>query len=161
VVTIDELLVKLVDSLDRDIELLATLRYRFIVLGALAGADQSPSLPTAVREVELSFEALRIADLVRASITAQIAEQLELEATPRLDDLATRTEGAWSEILLERRHALIFAVTSIQSLANTLKVAMGRRVSLAEDALAFLRGDRASTYHSSSSRGGLLVEGTI
>jgi hypothetical protein len=161
VVTIDELLVKLVDALDRDIELLASLRYRFIVLGALAGADQSPSLPTAVREVELSFEALRVADLVRASVTAQIAEHLELEATPRLDDLASRTQGAWSEILMERRQSLIFTVTNIQSLANTLKVAMGRRVSLAEDALAFLRGDRASTYHQTSPRGGLLVEGTI
>jgi hypothetical protein len=161
VVTIDELLVKLVDALDRDIELLVSLRYRFIVLGALAGADQGPSLPTAVREVELSFEALRLADLVRASLTAQIAEYLELEVTPRLDDLASRTQGAWSEILLERRQSLIFTVTSIQGLANTLKVAMGRRVSLAEDALAFLRGDRASTYHQPSSRGGLLVEGTI
>ena len=99
-VTIDELLVKLVDALDRDIELLVSLRYRFIVLGALAGADQGPSLPTAVREVELSFEALRLADLVRASLTAQIAEYLELEVTPRLDDLASRTQGAWSEILL-------------------------------------------------------------
>jgi hypothetical protein len=161
VVTIDELLVKLVDSLDRDLELLATLRYRFIVLGALAGADQSPSLPTAVRDIELSFEALRLADLVRASLTAQIAEHLELEATPRLDDLAQRTKGAWGEILLERRQSLIFSVTSIQSLAGTLKVAMGRRVSLAEDALAFLRGDHASTYQKTGSRGGLLVEGTI
>jgi hypothetical protein len=161
VVNIDELLVKLVDALDRDIDLLATLRYRFIVLGALAGADQSASLPTAVREVELSFEALRVADLVRASVTARIAEELELEATPRLDELATRTEGAWREILLERRQSLIFAVTSIQSLATTLRTAMGRRVALAEDALAFLRGDRASTYHRTSSRGGLLVEGTI
>ncbi len=160
-VTIDELLVKLVDSLDRDLELLAILRYRFIVLGALAGADQSPSLPTAVRDIELSFEALRLADLVRASLTAQIAEQLELEATPRLDDLAQRAEGAWGEILLERRQSLIFSVTSIQGLANSLKVAMGRRVSLAEDALAFLRGDRASTYQKTGSRGGLLVEGTI
>jgi hypothetical protein len=160
-VIIDELLVKLVDALDRDIELLGALRYRFIVLGALAGADQGPSLPTAVREVELSFEALRIADLVRASIAAQIAQELELEATPRLDELAKRTEGAWSEILLERRHSLIFAVTSIQSLANTLKTAMGRRVTLAEDAMAFLRGDHTSSYQKSGSRGGLLVEGTI
>lgn len=160
-VILDELLVKLVDALDRDIELLGVLRYRFIVLGALAGADQSGSLPTAVREVETSFEALRIADLVRASVSAQIAEQLELEATPRLDDLASRTDGAWSEILLERRQSLILAVTSIQSLATTLKTAMGRRVSLAEDAMAFLRGEHASPYQKSSARGGLLVEGTI
>lgn len=159
--TIDELLVKLVDALDRDLELLAALRYRFIVLGALAGADQGPSLPTAVREVELSFEALRIADLVRASATASVAGALELDATPRLDDLAARTEGAWSEILLERRQSLIFSVTTIQGLANTLKSAMGRRVALAEDALSFLRGDRASTYHQTNPRGGLLVEGTI
>lgn len=152
---------KLVDALDRDIELLAALRYRFIVLGALAGADQSLSLPTAVREVELGFEALRVADLVRASATACLAEALELDATPRLDDLAARTHGAWGEMLLERRQALIFSVTTIQGLANTLKTAMGRRVALAEDALAFLRGDRASTYGQAGSRGGLLVEGTI
>lgn len=158
---IDELIVKLVDSLDRDIELLATLRYRFIVLGALAGADQGISLPTAVREIELSFDSLRVADLVRASLTERIAQELELDETPRLDDLATLTSGAWSEILLERRQTLVMSITSIQGIANTLKTAMGRRVALAEEALAFLRGDQASTYLQSSSRGGLFVEGTI
>jgi hypothetical protein len=160
-VHVDELFVQLVEALDRDLELLDTLRYRLIVLGALAGADQGPSLPTAVREIELAHESLRIADLVRAATTAQIAQEFELDATPRIDDLASRANDAWGEVLLERRRTLIIAVTGLQSLATTVTAAMGRRVALAEEALAFLRGEGASTYNSARPRGGLLVEGTL
>ena len=46
IVDTDDLFVQLVEALDRDLELLAVLRYRLIVLGALAGADQGPSIPT-------------------------------------------------------------------------------------------------------------------
>ncbi len=160
-VNLDELFVQLVEALDRDLELIEMLRYRLIVLGALAGADQGPSLPTAVREIELAYESLRIADLVRASTTAQIAEVFELDATPRIDDLASRANNAWGEVLLERRRTLIVAVTGVQSLSHTVSAAMGRRVALAEEALSFLRGEGAATYSRSGPRGGLLVEGTI
>ena len=37
IVDTDDLFVQLVEALDRDLELLAVLRYRLIVLGALAG----------------------------------------------------------------------------------------------------------------------------
>lgn len=158
---VDELFVQLVEALDRDLELLDVLHYRLIVLGALAGADQGPSLPTAVREIELAYESLRIADLVRASATAQIAQEFELDATPRIDELALLANDVWGEVLLERRRTLIVAVTGVQSLSRTVGAAMGHRVALAEEALSFLRGEGASTYNRSGSRGGLLVEGTL
>jgi predicted Mrr-cat superfamily restriction endonuclease len=93
----DDRFVQLVEALDRDLELLAVLRYRLIVLGALAGADQGPSIPTAVREIEVAYEDLRLADLVRATATVTVAEEFDLGPMPRLDELAARASGAWSD----------------------------------------------------------------
>jgi hypothetical protein len=157
----DDLFVQLVESLDRDLELLAALRYRLIVLGALAGADQGPSLPTAVREIEVAYEDLRLADLVRAAATIRVAEEFDLDAMPRLDQLAERASGAWSEVLMERRRSIIETVIGIEGLATTVRLAMGRRASLAKEALAFLRIDAGATYGRSVVRGGVLVEGSI
>jgi hypothetical protein len=157
----DDLFVQLVEALDRDLELLATLRYRLIVLGALAGADQAPSIPTAVHEIELAYEDLRLADLVRASATVQVAEEFDLDPMPRLDELADRASGAWSEVLMERRRSLIETVIGIESLATTVRTAMARRASLAQEALAFLRVDAGATYGRAIVRGGVLVEGSI
>ena len=141
IVDTDDLFVQLVEALDRDLELLAVLRYRLIVLGALAGADQGPSIPTAVREIELAYEDLRLADLVRATATVRVAEEFDLDPMPRLDQLAARASGAWSEVLTERRRSIIETVIGIESLASTVRAAMGRRASLAKEALAFLRID--------------------
>jgi hypothetical protein len=157
----DDLFVQLVEALDRDLELLAVLRYRLVVLAALAGADQGPSIPTAVREIEIAYEDLRLADLVRASSTVRIADQLDLDPMPRLDQLAARSGGGWSEVLLDRRRSLIETIFGIESLATTVRTAMGRRASLAQEALAFLRVDGGATYGRSVLRGGVLVEGTI
>ena len=157
----DDLFVKLVEALDRDIELLATLRYRLIVLGALAGADQGPSIPLAVREIENAYEDLRIADLVRAAATSRVAQVFVLDPMPRLDELAVRASGAWSEVLMERRRCIIETVIGIENLADTVRSAMGRRASLAKEALAFLRVDAGATYGRSVVRGGVLVEGSI
>jgi hypothetical protein len=157
----DDLFVQLVEALDRDLELLATLRYRLVVLGALAGADQGPSIPIAVREIEAAYEDLRVADLVRASATVEVAEEFDLDPTPRLDQLAARASGAWSDVLLDRRRSIIEAVISIEGLAATVRTSMSRRASLAQEALAFLRTDAGATYGRSVVRGGVLVEGSI
>jgi hypothetical protein len=157
----DDRFVQLVEALDRDLELLAVLRYRLIVLGALAGADQGPSIPTAVREIEVAYEDLRLADLVRATATVTVAEVFDLGPMPRLDELAVSVGGAWSEVLMERRRSIIETVIAIESLASTVRAAMGRRASLAKEALSFLRIDAGATYGRSVLRGGVLVEGSI
>src|ERR1700677_913218 len=89
----DDRFVQLVEALDRDLELLAVLRYRLIVLGALAGADQGPSIPTAVREIEVAYEDLRLADLVRATATVRVAEEFDLGPMPRLAAVAAPARG--------------------------------------------------------------------
>jgi hypothetical protein len=160
-VDIDDLLVELVDALDRDLEVLAVLHYRLIVLGSLAAADQGPSLPTAVREIEIAYEDLRLADLVRATATVQVADVLHLDSSPRLDEIAAHSGGGWSEALLSRRSSLLETITGIKGVAATVSVAMGRRAALAEEALSFLRVDHGTTYGRTTSRGGVLVEGAI
>ncbi len=157
----DDLLTQLVESLDRDLELLSILRYRLVVLGALAGADQGPSLPVAVREIEHTYESLRLADLVRASVTTRLADELTLDPRPRLGELAAHVSAGWADVLLDRRRALIEAVTSLQSLTDAVHSAMGRRAALAEEALSFLQTHGAATYGRPSSHGGVLVNGAI
>jgi hypothetical protein len=157
----DDLLVQLVGALDRDLELLEILRYRLIVLGALAGADQGPSIPTAVRDIENTYEALRMAELLRASATVPVADEFGLDPMPRIDELAEYASSGWSEVLLDRRRALIETVAGVQGLANTISVAMGRRAALADEALSFLRADGGATYGRSPTRSGSLVDGVI
>ena len=160
-VTIDDALVEFVETLDREVEMLATIRYRLIVLGALAGADQSQSIPTAVRETEIAYEALRLLELVRGSVTVRLADEFNLGPMPRIDELAARASDGWSEILLDRRRTLIEAVTEIQGLAGALTSAMGRRAAMAEEALASIRADRGATYGRAVPHEGVLVEGSI
>jgi hypothetical protein len=157
----DDLLSDLVESLDRDLELLLTLRYRLIVLGALAAADQSPSIVTAVREIEIAYEAIRVEELVRSAATMVVLDHFELDPASHLDELADVVGGGWGEVLLDRRRNLIEIVTGIQSLANTVSAAMGRRAALADEALTFLRTDAGTTYGRSASRGGVLVDGSL
>lgn len=155
------MLVELVEALDNLLELLTVIRYRMVVLGALAGADQTSSLLYAVREIEVAYEGLRMAELVRSALTEKVADELGLHASPRLDEIAARVSPGWAELLLERRHSLISLVAEIQGVSQTVSVAMGQRVALAEEAFAFLHSDSRSTYGRPASRGGVLVEGAI
>ncbi|TAN30997.1 hypothetical protein EPN29_14080 [bacterium] len=159
--TIDDVLVEFVETLDRELELLATIKYRLIVLGALAGTDQSQSIPTAVRETEVASEALRLLELVRGSVTVRLADEFHLGPMPRIDELAAHASAGWGDILLDRRRTLIEAVTEIQGLAGALTSAMGRRAAMAEEALTSIRADCGATYGRTVPRGGVLVEGSI
>ena len=164
IVDTNDLFVQLVEALDRDLELLNALRYRLTVLGALAGADQGPSLPMAVREIEVAYEDLRLADLIRAAATVRVAEEFDLEAMPRLDELAdARHRGAWSEVLMERRRSIIETVIGIESLGlHAVRSGYGppglvgqRGAGISADRLG---GDLRARCRT---RGGVLVEGTI
>ena len=158
----DTLLVELVEALDYDLELLEVLRYRLVVLGALAGADQGSMLLFGVREIEMSYEALRVAEMVRASVTERVADELDIDALPTLEEIADFVSAGWGEVLRERRRQLIEIVTEIQGISRTVGAAMGRRVALAEEARAFLRSDATSSYgRPSLPREGVLVEGAI
>jgi hypothetical protein len=157
----DTLLVELVEALDQDLELMTVLRYRMVVLGALAGADQNSSLPLAVREIEVAYDALRLAEIIRATVTEKIADEFAIHPTPRVAEIAEHVSAGWSELLLERRRDLIKTVSEIQGLSHTVALAMGRRVAMAEEAFAFLGTDTAATYGRPTPRGGVLVEGAI
>jgi len=159
----DTLLVELVEALDYDLEILEVLRYRLVVLGALAGADQGSMLLLGVREIEMTYEALRVAEMVRASVTERVADELDIDALPTLEEIAGYVSAGWSEVLRERRRKLIEIVTEIQGISRTVGAAMGRRVALAEEARAFLHSDAtASSYgRPSLPREGVLVEGAI
>ena len=157
----DLLLTQLVEALDRDLELIRVIRYRLTVLSALAAADQGPWLPGAIDEMAAATAALHSAEQDRAQVTGEVARAFGLPPATRIEALAVPVGGAWGDVLLERRRALTEAVTGVQGLAATVSGVMGRRASLAEEALAFLGGDGNATYGRTQGRGALLVEGAI
>jgi hypothetical protein len=157
----DALLAQLVEALDRDLELIGIVRYRLTVVASLAAADQGPWLPGAIGEMALASAALQDADRHRASVTAGVARALDLDPGARIEVVADRAGGVWGDVLRDRRRALTEAVMGVQGLAHTVNGQMGRRASLAEEALAFLRGDGNATYGPTHRREAVLVEGAI
>lgn len=158
---LSDLLSDLVESLDAITASLEVLRYRLIVLGALAAAEQGSSILRAVRDIELAYNDLRLQEMVRSSSTLAVADHLGVDPVSRLDELASALSGGWSELLLDRRHILRTSVAEIQVLADTVSAAMGRRAALADEALAFLRSGPSSTYGRAAVRGAVLVDGVL
>lgn len=157
----EDLLLKFVEILDNEIDLILRIRYRLTVLGAIVDIDQGKLIPMAVAETESVCESLRLTELVRGSLTAELTETFGLESDSRIDQIAECASGAWHEILLERRSAIIEIVQQVQEIAERVTKEMGSRTALASEAISFLRTDVGSTYGRSQSRGGLLIEGAI
>ncbi len=158
---LSDLLSDVVESLDDILTSLESLRYRLVVLGALAAAEQGSSILRAVHDVELAYEELRLQEMVRSSSTLLVADHLGVDPAVRLDELTTHVSGGWAELLRDRRHSLRVMVAEIQVLADSVSAAMGRRAALADEALTFLRSGPASTYGRPAARGAVLVDGVL
>ena len=137
---------QLVETLDEELEQLALLRFRLVVLGALVAADQATWLPRSVREVQASTEQLRLIDLRRAAATSGITEAFWLDPEARLPEIAAQVDDAWGELLHDRRRQLLEQVAGIRSVAELTTSALGRRSTLLRDALSFISGGAGSTY---------------
>jgi len=146
VVTTEDLMAQLVETLDDELEQLALLRFRLIVLGALVAADQAFWLPRSVRELQATTEQLRLIDLRRAAATSGITEAFWLDPEARLPEIAAQVDDAWGEILHDRRRLILEQVASIQSVAEVTTSALGRRSTLLREALGFIAGGTGSTY---------------
>lgn len=158
---IDDLLLKFIEILDSEIDLLLRIRYRLTVLGAIADVDQGKFIPTAVGETESACESLRLTELVRGSVTAELIEHFDLDGDASIEQIAKCVPEGWNEILIERRTTLIEVVEQVQQVATRVSKEMGSRAALASEALSFLKTDIGLTYGRSQSRGGLLIEGAI
>ncbi len=157
----DHLLLQLIDVLDDEIERIAILRFRLVVLGSLMAADQVPWLDRSVQELERASEQLRLVDLRRAATTVGLSDRYHLGSDARLEDLADHVDLAWGEILRDRRIQLLEEIASVEGLVETTAAAVGRRTALVQDALAFLRSDGASTYGRRPTGTAQLVQGAM
>jgi len=160
-VTTDDLLIQLIDVLDDELERIATLRFRLVVLGSLMAADQIPWLTRSVQDLERASEELRLVDLRRAATTVGLSDHYHLDPDARLGDIADEVDQAWGEILRDRRVRLLEELAGVERLVETTTAAMGRRTALVRDALAFLRSNGASTYGRHSAGTARLVEGAM
>jgi hypothetical protein len=145
-VSTEDLMAQLVETLDDELEQLALLRFRLIVLGALVAADQGFCLPRSVRELEATTEQLRLIDLRRAAATSGITEAFWLDPEARLPQIAAQADNAWGEILHDRRRLILEEVANIQNVAEVAISALGRRSTLLKETLSFIAGGSSSTY---------------
>jgi hypothetical protein len=157
----DELLSELVEILDEELDRIATLRFRLVVLGSLMAADQSPWLERSIRDLELASEELRLADLRRAAATVGVLDEFDLEDDARLGDIAEKADRAWGELLRERRLRLLEEMAGVTRLVDTAAAAAGSRTSLIREALTFLRSDATSDYAPRRTGTAGLVQGSM
>jgi len=161
----DRLLTELVEVLDEELDRIATLRFRLVVLGSLMAADQTPWLERSICDLEQASEQLRLVELRRAATTLGISDELELDPDARLGDIAARVDRvnqAWGDLLRERRLRLLEEMTGVAGLVDTTTAAAGRRTALVEEALSFLRGDGGTaTYGRRRPGAAQLVEGSL
>jgi hypothetical protein len=157
----DELLTELVEVLDEELERMATVRFRLVVLGSLMAADQTPWLERSIRDLEVASEQLRLSDLRRAVATVGLLDEYELEDDARLEDIAERADRAWGEMLRERRLRLLEEMAGVSRLVDTAAAAAGSRTALVQEALTFLRRDTMSDYRQRRSGTARLVQGSM
>jgi hypothetical protein len=160
-VSIEDLLTQLIGILDAEVEQLAILRFRFIVLASLVAADQALWLPMSVRELEAATEQLRLIDLRRAATTTGVTEAFWLDPDSRLPEIAERVDESWGELLHDRRRELLEQVENIRSVAEQTISAVGRRSALVKEALSFISDTGGSTYGRPSSPAPQIVRGAM
>src|SRR5580693_2859125 len=146
VVSTEDLLAELIETLDAELEQLTLLRFRLIVLGSLVAADQASWLPMSVRELQATTDQLRLIDLRRAAATSGITEAFLLDPEAHLPQIAAHVDDAWGEMLHDRRRLLLEQVANIRSVADLAISALGRRSTLLKEALSFISSDGGSTY---------------
>jgi hypothetical protein len=146
VVSTEDLMAQLIETLDAELEQLTLLRFRLVVLGSLVAADQAFWLPTSVRELQAATEQLRMIDLRRAATTSGITEAFWLDPEACLPQIAAQVDDAWGEMLHDRRRLILEQVANIRSVAELTMSALGRRSTLLKDALNFLSSGTGSTY---------------
>jgi hypothetical protein len=160
-VNIEDLLTLFVETLDDELDQLAVLRFRLVVLASLLAADQSLWLPMSVQELQQATEELRLIDLRRAATTMGITDVCRLDADTGLGEIAGRLDDRWGEVLHGRREELLEQVANLQSVADLTISALGRRSELVQEALAFVPTDSGTTYGGRPSSPAQIVQGTI
>jgi hypothetical protein len=161
VVSTEDLLAQLLEILDDELEQLAGLCYRFVVLASLVAADQALWLPMSVQELERATERLRLIDLRRAAATSGVTEAFWLDSEARLQEIADRVDDSWGELLHDRRRELLEQIANLQSMADLTITAVGRRSTLVGEALDFLRSDSSATYGRRSAPRSQIVRGAL
>ena len=139
-------LAQLVDVLDAEIERFNALRHRFVVLAALVAADQGEWVPASVQDLQRAGDELRTVELRRAVLTSGIATAYGLDDEARLEEIIGSVDPSWGSVLDTRRVTLQEQLAHLSSEADVTRTAVERRSALAEEALAFLHRDTASTY---------------
>lgn len=157
----DTQLAQLVDVLDAELERINALRHRFVVLASLVATDQGDWVPGSVRDLQQASEDLRAIELRRAVLTSGIATARGLDDEARLEEIVGSVDPSWGAVLDARRQAIREEMAHLRNEADITRAAVERRSALAEEALAFLHSDAASTYGRPRGTRAQIVQGSL
>jgi len=160
-VNTDTQLAQLVDVLDAELERINALRHRFVVLASLVATDQGDWVPGSVRDLQQASEDLRAIELRRAVLTSGIATARGLDDEARLEEIVGSVDPSWGAVLDARRQAIREEMAHLRNEADITRAAVERRSALAEEALAFLHSDAASTYGRPRGTRAQIVQGSL
>ena len=93
-------------ALWRQRELLSRLLYTVDVEALVLVSGQARWLGTATHDVELALHDVRAADLLRAVLADELADELGLPDGASLADIASAAEEPWRDVFTEHRSAL-------------------------------------------------------
>lgn len=103
----------------RERELLEKLLYKLDVEQLVLAGGRTQWLATAAREIDDVLASIRDLELLRAIELDEVAEELGLEPSPSLHEIADRCEEPWRSIWLDHRTAFTTVAVSITQLSET------------------------------------------
>ncbi len=138
------------------------LELRFAALGALVIGHGARYLPMATEELETAFDDFCTRSARRRRVLSKVAEFLGCQPDATLLEVAERCAPPFSERLSELRDRLCEIRSRIEQLAGENSDLLGRRLALADEALADAAGDEASpTYGRPSPSRPRLIRGVL
>jgi hypothetical protein len=103
----------------RERELLEKLLYKLDVEQLVLAGGRTHWLAMAAREIDDVLATIRDLELLRAIELDEVAEELGLEPSPSLHEIADHCEEPWKSIWLDHRTAFTTVATSITQLSES------------------------------------------
>jgi hypothetical protein len=119
----------------RERQLLELLVFKLAEEQFVIASGREQWLPRATREVETVLAEIKSVELDRAMTVAELADELGLEETPSLRDLAASGPAPWDAIYADHRRALLELAHEVDTAARANRDLLRRRRAATREAL--------------------------
>jgi hypothetical protein len=137
-------------TLWRQQQQLELLLYRIEVQHTVLAAGRAAWVELAAADVEDAMDALREAELVRATLVAEVARLLGLDAGASLGELVAASPAPWNEIFRDHQRAFLELVERIESTSKANRELLHRSLRLTRELLGLPAESAKSTTYDRS-----------